>query len=81
MSAYAHDLIARLHERAEGNRQSSLLDEAAGAIATLLADRAELLAALNGLRDEMDTGDQFWGKLREAVDAADATINRAEGRS
>jgi hypothetical protein len=45
--------------------------------AALIAAAPDLLEALTALRDEVSGVDQWWGKLREAADAADAAIRKA----
>lgn len=47
--------------------------------ARLIAAAPDLLEALNALREELSGVDQWWGKLREAADAADAAIAKAQG--
>lgn len=48
--------------------------------AALISAAPDLLAALIALRDELSGVDRWWGSLREAAEAADAAIAKAEGR-
>lgn len=84
-----NDQFAILQHQISAGRRYSGMDtdlsrhneKLAEALTGALVERAELLAALNALRDELCGVDQWWGKLREAADAADTAISNAEGKS
>jgi hypothetical protein len=55
-------------------------NDVSDADALLIEAAPDLLKALTALRDELSGVDQWWGKLREAADAADAAIAKATGQ-